>query len=90
MNKRTMIVMAAVLGLGAGGIAVSRLHIHHGEESPATAVAPSPPIVMLARTRPWQLPTSTFVPGAIGAAPWMYPRKPPLIGVSAAPPKPAA
>jgi len=56
----------------------------------AGLVPASPPTLVLARTRLWQLPTTTSVPGATGAVPVIVPANPPGTGASAAPPKPVA
>ena len=79
------LVVAALLGLGAGGVVVSRLRGHHAEVAPALAAAESPPATSVPAPSP---PPTTAAP-----APAAVPTPSPTSAApapSAAPPSPAS
>ena len=65
-RRVSMTLVAALLGLGAGGVAVSRLRGHQTEAAPALAAAASPPAFTSA-SAPSTPPTAGPAPGAVPA-----------------------
>ncbi|HEX3905844.1 MAG TPA: serine/threonine-protein kinase [Polyangia bacterium] len=85
------LVVAAVLGLGAGGIAVSRLHINHGENqseaAPPPAAVPSPPTsAQLPHAAAPPTPAGEIAPPAGAVAPAPSPTAAPPPSSTPAPP----